>query len=137
MTSLRVVTVGAMIAAASLSACGRQCCAAPETPEPFDPEYLGIATRLLADDLVGFHVKMRGARDGDDIVAYANCAVAQYTLIRGYGFARHVRTNVAEEGGLWLGDAVYTISPDLPRGLETIDAEVTVANCTETGIPTV
>ena len=75
--------------------------------------------------------------DNADVSAYAECAAAQYTLIRGYGFARHVRTNVTQEAGLWRADAVYTISPALPRGLSTIDAEVTVSNCAETGIPTV
>ena len=68
---------------------------------------------------------------------YAECAAAQYTLIRGYGFARHVRTNVTEEGGIWRADAVYTISPSLPKGLKTIDAEVTAFQCAERGIPTV
>ncbi len=103
----------------------------------FEPSYMGIETRLLEGDLVNFRVLMGGARGNEDVADYAECAAAQYTLIRGYGFARHVRTNVYEEGGLWRGDAVYTISPALPRGLSTIDAEVTVSNCTETGIPTV
>jgi hypothetical protein len=71
------------------------------------------------------------------VEAYAECAAAQYALIRGYGFARHVRTNVDNQGSLWRADAVYTISPALPRGLSTIDAEVTVQNCAENGIPTV
>lgn len=103
----------------------------------FEPRYNGIQTRLLDGDLVGFLVVMEGARDQRDVDAYAECAAAQYALIRGYGFARHVRTNLVEEGGVWRGDAVYTISPALPRGSRTIDAEVTVANCAETGIPTV
>jgi len=80
---------------------------------------------------------MQGARLNQDVAAYARCAAAQYSLIRGYGFARHLRTNVYREGGIWLGDAVYTISSALPRGLRTIDAEVTVADCQEQGIPTV
>jgi hypothetical protein len=71
------------------------------------------------------------------VESYAECAAAQYALIRGYGFARHVRTNVNERGGIWRGDAVYTISPALPRGLRTIDAEVVVERCRERGIPTV
>ncbi|WP_172299910.1 hypothetical protein [Pseudoruegeria sp. HB172150] len=103
----------------------------------FTSDYRGIETRLLEDDLVEFRVAMTGARNRADVSAYADCAAAQYALIRGYGFARHVRTNIEEEGGLWRGDAVYTISPALPRGLATIDAEVAVANCAETGIPTV
>lgn len=80
---------------------------------------------------------MRGARNQIDVEAYAECAAAQYALIRGYGFARHLRTNVDEEGGLWRGDAVYTISPALPRGSRTIDAEVTALACAENGIPMV
>lgn len=99
--------------------------------------YNGIETRLLADDLVAFHVKMRGVQTRDDVVDYAECAAAQYALIRGYGFARHLRTKTAEVSGLWQADAVYTISAALPAGLRTIDAEVTVANCAENGIPTV
>lgn len=104
-------------------------------PAPF--EYLGVETRLLDDDLANFRVEMRGARGREDVAAYAECAAAQYTLIRGYGFARHVRTNVQEEAGLWHADAVYTVSPALPRGVQTIDAEVVVADCAEQGIPTV
>lgn len=124
-----------MSALGGLSGCGQQGEARADVP--FDPAYLGIETRLLDWNMVNFHVNMEGARDGDDVVAYSRCAAAQYSLIRGYGFARHVRTNVAREGGNWQADAVYTISPALPRGVRTIDAEVTVADCREQGIPTV
>ena len=105
--------------------------------DEFAPRYKGIETQLLDGDLVRFLVQMDGARDSEDVADYAECAAAQYALIRGYGFARHVRTKVDEEAGLWRADAVYTISPALPRGSSTIDAEVTVLNCAETGIPTV
>ncbi|MEO3413837.1 hypothetical protein AAFO92_04160 [Roseovarius sp. CAU 1744] len=101
------------------------------------PVYQGIDTRLLDGDLVNFHVAMVGDDLADDVDQYAQCAAAQYALIRGYGFARHVRTNVVEQGGVWRGDAVYTISPALPRGLKTIDAEVVAAHCAENGIPMV
>ena len=104
---------------------------------PVTPEYQGIETLLLDGDLVNFRVAMTGARDDEDVAAYARCAAAQYALIRGFGFARHVRTNVAQTGGIWRGDAVYTISASLPDGLKTIDAEVTVRDCGEQGIPTV
>ena len=103
----------------------------------YNPSYQGIETRLLDGDLVNFRVRMSGARDAEDISKYAECAAAQYTLIRGYGFARHVRTSVSEDAGIWRADAVYTISPVLPEGLRTIDAEVTVADCGSQGIPTV
>ena len=114
-------------------------CAAKEPPVDgeFLPVYNSIERNLLDVDLVNIGVQMTGARDNSDVRAYADCAIAQYAVNRGYGFARHVRTNVAFEGGIWRGDAVYTISPALPRGLRTIDAEVTVENCAAERIPTV
>ncbi|MCR8546256.1 hypothetical protein M4578_00335 [Salipiger sp. P9] len=116
-------------------------CSCEEAPAqdeaPFMPVYEGVETRLLDGDLVNFFVEMRGARGSSDVEDYARCAAAQYALIRGYGFARHLRTNVAQEGGLWRGDAVYTISAALPRGLKTIDAEVVALACAENGIPMV
>lgn len=121
--------------AVTLAACAPTDQAAPVGP--FDPAYLGIETRLMDGDLVNFRVAMTGARNGDDIATYADCAAAQYALIRGFGFARHVRTNLTQEGGIWRGDAVYTISSALPRGSRTLDAEVTVRNCGAEGIPTV
>ena len=101
------------------------------------PSYEGIETRKLSDDLVNFVVEIRAAGSDDVVTDYARCAAAQYALIRGFGFARHVRTHVQTEGSLWQGDAVYTVSPSLPAGLTRIDAEVTVADCKERGIPTV
>ncbi|WP_439525161.1 hypothetical protein [Marivita sp.] len=113
------------------------CDVAQPTTQRFAPEYKGVQTALLDGDLVQFDVAMRGARGPSDVENYAECAAAQYALIRGYGFARHLRTNVDEEAGLWRGDAVYTISPALPRGVRTIDAEVVTASCVENGIPMV
>ena len=124
--------VAALISTLALSGCIE-----PGEDRVSAPDYDGIETRLLDGDLVNFRVAMRGARDAADVERYAECAAAQYALIRGYGFARHVRTLVAEEGGNWRGDAIYTISAALPRGLRTIDAEVTAANCAENGIPMV
>lgn len=103
----------------------------------FSPDYQGIETLLLDGDLVNFRVTMTGARNDEDVAAYARCAAAQYALIRGFGFARLVRTTVARTGEVWRGDAVYTISAALPPGFRTIDAEVTVRDCGEQGIPTV
>lgn len=122
------------VALAALTACQS---AEQPVVDVFRPDYRGVQTRLLDGDLVNFMVAMEGARDRQDVVDYADCAAAQYTLIRGFGFARQVRTNVVEEGGVWRGDAVYTVSPSLPRGLRTIDAEVAVASCRDNGIPTV
>ncbi|MBJ2151974.1 hypothetical protein [Paracoccus sp. IB05] len=104
---------------------------------PGKKEYLGIQTVLLEDDMVSFRVAMKGAQDGKDIEDYARCAAAQYALIRGAGFARHVRTNVAKSGDTLRGDSVWLVSAALPRGVKTIDAEVTVQDCGALRIPTV
>ncbi len=122
----------AIIAFAALAACGTT------TSDPTGAiRYDGIETHLLDGNLVNFHVKVVNATAAQDVTDYAECAAAQYALIRGYGFARNVRTLMDEEGGVWAGDAVYTISSALPRGLRTIDAEVTVAECARRSIPTV
>lgn len=123
----------AVLVAGAVSGCEST---APQAVD-FKPVYQGVETRFLGDDLVNFQVSMVSARDREDVSRYAECAAAQYTLIRGYGFARHLRTNVDLAGGIWRGDAVYTISPALPRGLKTIDAEVVAADCAENGIPMV
>ncbi|MGB0959680.1 MAG: hypothetical protein ACPGVK_05455 [Halocynthiibacter sp.] len=122
-------------AVAVLSACQMQ---TPEVSQTAtSPVYHGIETRLLDGDLVRFILHMEGTKDRQDMLDYAECAASQYALIRGYGFARHVRTSVTEKAGQWSGDSVYTVSADLPKGIQTIDAETIVANCEETGIPTV
>jgi hypothetical protein len=134
--------MGAALAYRSLAVAAYGSLAACAAPTPvadadYAPVYKGVETVLLDNDLVNLRVAMTGARDRKDVDAYARCAAAQYALIRGYGFARHVRTNVTFQGGVWRADAVYTISPTLPRGLRTIDAEVTVRACAAQGIPTV
>ncbi|MDW4548179.1 hypothetical protein R5H32_02305 [Defluviimonas sp. D31] len=101
------------------------------------PVYLGSEPAALGEDLYGFAVSMRGARDKADLEAYVDCVVAGYATEKNDGFARRVRTKVKEEGGVWSADAVYSITPTLPRGLMTIDAKAKVADCAERGIPTV
>jgi hypothetical protein len=123
-TDAEAERVGAMLSAGVLGA-------------PAGAIYGPVQTRLMDRELVNLRVSMEGARGAQDILAYARCAAAQYTLIRGYGFARHVRTNLHREAAVWSADAVYVVSSDLPQGTRTIDAEVTVADCTEQGIPTV
>ena len=127
-----------MIRASIISLLALAGCAEAGRPgAEFTPSYRGVETRLLNGDLVQFNVQMTGARHAADVDMYAECAAAQYALIRGYGFARHLRTNLKQQDGIWSADAVYTISPSLPRGLRTIDAEVVVAQCEANGIPTV
>ena len=117
-------------------------CAPPSPDEaaaeaPFRPVYLGVETRLLEGDLVAFDVAMRGARDASDLADYADCAAAQYALIRGFGFARHVRTNLSERAGVSRADAVYTVTPERPPGLRIIDAAARVDECRARSIATV
>ncbi len=113
------------------------CTDAAPTAERLIPDYQGVETRLLDNDLVQFNVAMTNALTAADVEDYAECAAAGYTIIRGWGFARHLRTNVVEEAGVWRGDAIYTISRALPEGQKTIDAEVVASSCAEKGIPTV
>jgi len=124
----------ALISVLMLAACAMEPSSTGARPTPV---YEGVETSLLEGDLVQFHVSMRDVRDTGDLDKYAECAAAQYALIRGYGFARHVRTTMKQAGGSRTADAVYLISPALPRGLRTIDAEVVVADCAANGIPTV
>ena len=130
----RRTLAGLATAVAVLSACA----GAPTVAQgDYAPAYKGIQTVLLDGDLVSFRVALQGARGNDDVEAYGRCAAAQYALIRGFGFARHVRTTVAQNGNTWRGDAVYLISAALPPGFKTIDAEVTVRDCGALGIPTI
>ncbi len=131
MTPFHITVTG--LALASLAACEE----VDPAQDYFAPEYQGVETRKLDNEIVSFLVRMKGARTNADVADYGKCAAAQYALIRGFGFARHVRTNVQERGGVWAADAVYTISAALPEGLQTIDAEVVVEECAENGIPTV
>jgi hypothetical protein len=127
----------ALLAFGGLMGCAEESGARAVLSAPVKAEYLGVQTQLLDANTVSFIVRMRGARDRSDVVAYARCAAAQYTLIRGYGFAQHVRTTVDRAGDVWKGDGGFVISPDLPAGLRNLDAEVIVDDCREQGIPTV
>ena len=136
---MRAILVGIIVGAATLMGCTQP---TEETVErvgrtEFSPVYIGVETRLLEGELVNFLVQMRNARDGLDVDEYARCAAAQYTLIRGYEFARHIRTTQAKNGGIWSADAVYTISKTYPLGVATINAADVVENCKTNGIPTV
>ena len=118
---------------AGLAACGE----AEEQQTFFAPDYQGATAESLDTDLAQVLVQMEGARGPGDVTDYAQCAVAAFAVSEGLGYARHLRTNIDEEAGVWRADAVYTVSPEQPRGLQTIDAKATVAECLELGIPTV
>jgi len=110
----------------------------PEPPAALAPAaYKGAQALIIDDNLVNFLVTVEGAAVPEQVTAYAECIAAGYAQKRGDGFARHIRTNVQEEGGIWRADAVYTFSRALPQGLKTMDADVTVQNCAAEHIPTV
>ncbi|MEM1076756.1 MAG: hypothetical protein AAGI36_20045 [Pseudomonadota bacterium] len=123
----------AFISPIALAACGQPVPLA----EDFIPEYLGVSTTVLDADLVQFNVAMTKAQSGADVLRYAECAAAQYTVDSGFSFVRHVRSNVVQEDGVWSADAVYTLSKNLPDGLVKIDAAVVADDCASSGIPTV
>lgn len=99
--------------------------------------YLGIQTERLDDDLVQINVRLEGEVHNENVAAYAECAAAQYTLSRGYGFARHVLTSVTQKNSIWTGKSVFWVSETLPDGLITINAAEKAQSCFENGIPTV
>ncbi|WP_226803965.1 hypothetical protein [Amylibacter sp. SFDW26] len=135
LTLSKLTSIG--LALGLLSACG------PEGQEVSKPttgtlEYIKVDTRLMSPELVNMVVTLRNPRTPTDVVAYVECAAAQYTLIRGFGFAGRVKLDVAEEkSGVWAGNAIYTLSNAHPGGRHTIDAEVTVEDCTANNVPTV
>ncbi len=100
-------------------------------------EYINVDTRLMKPELVNMVVTMRNPHTPTDVLAYVECAAAQYTLIRGFGFAGRIQINVTEDEGIWAGNAIYTLSNAHPGGRHTIDAEVTVEDCTAHNIPMV
>ena len=129
---------------AGAAACGvllAGCAASVPAPEvsraPTSAQFGAVETRLLDGDLVNFLVSYQGDNGQETVAEFSECAAAQYTQIRGFGFAQHVRTKVSQEAGIWRAAAVYTISPALPEGLRQLDAEVVLANCRDNGIPTV
>ena len=122
----------AVMAALTLAACQN---IAPVAQVPV--RYHGVQTRLLDNDLVQFPVTLSGAKSAEQVARYAECAAAQYTLIRGFGFARHVRTRIGQQADRLSADAVYTISRSLPQGTKTIDAEVVADACARDNIPVV
>ena len=123
----------ALISPIALAAC------APPAPmaEDLIPDYLGVEALTLDEGLVQVKVAMTKALSSKDVETYADCAASQYALDQGDSFARHLRTNVNIEGGVWSADAVYTTSPTLPEGVSIIDVEVVANDCKARGIPTV
>lgn len=133
--TMRVVLTGSL---AGLAACaGQPDKAAPKLPPlPAPSDYQGAEVEVLGDDLVAVRVALKGPHGETGLDEYARCIAAGHAVQTGAGFLRHIRTKTDERGGIWHADAVYSISSALPKGFVTIDAETTVADCADQGIPT-
>lgn len=133
----RRITAGLMVggACAGLSACQT---AAPDKGkvQAARPVYLSANVTLMGGDLVQVKVVMKGAGAPEDLQDFARCTAAGFALKGGAGFVRQVRTIADKEGGIWRADAVYSVTSALPAGMQTIDADVTVQDCRDRGIPT-
>ena len=92
-----------------------------------------IAQCLFARRNVGLSAFVDVA-DKKDISGYGDCAGVQNRLSENYSFAHGL---IDEESGVWIGDVVQAAFSQLSRGLRTIDAEMTVADCTARSIPIV
>ncbi|MGC8202885.1 hypothetical protein ACP2AV_09300 [Aliiroseovarius sp. PTFE2010] len=129
-----------VVAAVGLSACAASQDQPVQRSAPMGDrviEYLGTEALLMGPDLVSIRAELRGDEVRAAVSRYVDCAVARYAVQNGYGFARHIRTNIAKEGGVWRADAVYSITSALPRGPHTIDAEVVAQDCAAEEIPMV
>ena len=96
----------------------------------------GVQTRLLDGDLVSFQVKMKWRAHNSDVDAYAECAAAQYALIRGYGFARHLRTNWPKRVAMGGGCCLHHLASAATRA-ENDRRRSHGSACDENKIPTV
>ena len=106
----------------------------PSTKRPLEAsERAAVCWASSAGPRVKTPVVEAGAEGADE---FARCGAAGYAVKNKGGFVRHVRTLTDKEGGIWRADADYSVTAALPDGVQTIDAEVTVADCAERGIPT-
>ena len=111
---------------------------APEiAAQQVSQDYRGIETMQIADDLMNSRVELTNALSLSDDEDYARHEAEGYTLIRGWGFARHIRSGVEQDKNIWTADAYYTISGGIPREIKTIDVEAVALAFAEHGIPTV
>jgi hypothetical protein len=109
-----------------------------EVAQGVAPAYGRTDVISLADDLVGILAEVEGiGATREAAVDYARCVAAGHVLGKGLSFTRHVRTSVTEAAGVFTADALYSVTSAVPPGLARIDAEVTVADCAERGVPTV
>ena len=109
--------------------------AAPTDGDRAKGAFLAADVLPWKGDLIRVRVTTKLAAGAEGADEFARCVAAGYAVKNKAGFVRHVRTLTDKEGGIWRADAVYSVTAALPDGVQTIDAEVTVADCAERGIP--
>ena len=138
--SLRAICGSALVACTTLAACAMTTESdldADPVSAPKSARFTVVEVLPYDDELVNIFLEGRGFLRKEHMDAFSECAAAGYAQSQGLGFARHLRTNLSNEGGIWRADAVYTISPALPVGQHVIDAETMVESCADRRIPTV
>jgi hypothetical protein len=106
-------------------------CAEPDPAA--GPAAVPPTASFLTDDLLQVTLDFPPETEAEVVRGLTDCAAAEAVLLRGAGFARHVRTTVTEEAGISRADAIYTVSLTLPRGTFSIDAEAVATSCREQG----
>ena len=127
-------TGGEAAQAGAAAASGVQAGAADEVRA--EGRFLGGSAAELDAGLMQLNVAMRGGREARALAErYARCVAIGYGLRHGFAFARHVRTKLDFRSGIWRADAVYTMSRNVPAGMNLIDIQIEQQDCTNRGIP--
>jgi len=98
----------------------------------FHSEYRRVSNQIAGGGILSFDVAMTKGAVIENVAEIAELLLrARLYFDRGFGFARHVRTNVEIEGWCLHARLLFTPSSRVLAGLKTIDAEVTWQNCME------
>ncbi len=125
--------MGAITAAGAVS--GALAAGCVPAPVAGAPDYLGATARLVTDEVIQAEVRYRGAPEAG--AAYALCVASLAAGLRGDVWLRHLRTLAQDEAGVRRLDALYTLSPGRPDGVDPVRASEMVADCETNGIPVV
>lgn len=114
----------------------------PAAPAGLAPEsFAGAAVRELGtgregERLVSVRADLAPGVDAGVAFAYATCALADWAVANGAGYARHVRSLPVRAGGKAGIESVFTLSGGpRPMGLRVMEPEDTLRACARLGIP--
>ena len=131
----QVLPVAACAGLALTTACApmdETAAAAADSTEVQEPagEFQGAETEFLDDDLIQVIARVKGG-PRDEVSGFADCVAAHAATENEHGYFRQIRTTVAKENGLWVGDAVYVISVEEPEGLNVLVAADVLSDCSD------